>query len=88
VAARALWSSGSELPSSVMSAERDELAHLVQRLPDQEVPGSWRSCEAGWTAFDRGALRGSGSSPATAAGVGANSEDVLADGFWPAGVLV
>lgn len=64
-----------------MSAEREELARLVQELPEQEVPGvlmelrARLSIERPWPPAWFGIAEGDGTA------VGARSEELLAEGF-------
>ena len=64
-----------------MSAERDELARLIQQLPDEDVPVVLAELRGRLTSVRAWPPAWFGIEPGDGTRVGANSEDILAEGF-------
>jgi hypothetical protein len=66
-----------------MGAERDreELARLVEQLPDEEVPVALAELRSRLTSVRAWPPAWFGIEPGDGSRVGANSEDILAEGF-------
>jgi hypothetical protein len=64
-----------------MSADREELARLVEQLPDDQVPAALAELRSRPAAARDWPPAWFGIEPGDGTRVGANSEDILAEGF-------